>query len=267
MKSQPLLVMIALTTVWFGCASLCAEQPAIDPALRQASHDYTNFISEQCSKEIKPDLLQFTLPEATLAEAKKSNDAVVAAAKGRDDIAKAAMLGFEAYRYAVKNLPLRKQERKPPQDPTLAAFMATNQAGITEGQIMKCLLVMHLRLGKFFGESIHTEEQVMANADLDLDAPIPGIAPAPQASDNKTDEAQLKIASDGKLTLDGKLLSGGDLISALKLRKEKAESAGRTLLLTLEGDEETEYKKMEEALDAAAKAGVSNLTFQAPSPK
>jgi len=246
-------------------APLHAGDAVPSPEALKAFSEFTFFLNQEFTRAAQDGTL-LGPPETTLPEARKRCDALVAAAKDRKDIADAAQLTLQAYTYVVTNRALAKAQRKAPEDKNLADLMALNQAGPTEGQMMKCCQVMLVRLAKHFGKPSFTEEQVMARKDVDFRSlVIPSTSPAENAGEKALSIA-VAVATDGSLKLNDKALPKQELVAALKKLKTEVAADGKEVQLTLYVDGLSKYERVIEVLDAATQAGVTNVTFQAVAP-
>ena len=263
-RSLPALALFAAC-----CAPLHAADAVPGPEMQKAFGEFTSFLNEAFTRIGRSGIGDFAQLETKLPEAKKRCDALIATAKDRKDIADAATLTLEAFRYVAANFARPKAERKAPENKILADILARNKAGPTEGQMMKCYQIALVRLTKHFGKPSLTEEQVMAREDIDFGSPaLPGHPPAPEAGRaEQFDESSVTVAADGSVTLNERPLPKKDLLAAFKKLKAAAEAQGQDVFLSLYAAKAAKYEVVTEILDAAAKAGVKNITFVVADPE
>ena len=253
-----------------GSASLHAGEAVPGTEMQKAFGEFASLLNQSFTRMAGSGLADFSQLDNKLPEAKKCCDALIAAAKGREDIAAAATLTLEAFNYLAANGSLPKAERKPPENKILAGILPQNKAGLTEGQMIKCYLIALVRLTKYFGKPSHTEQEVMALEDLDFATSLlpshpPAAADAARAE--QFDESTVRMAADGSVTLNDKPLPQKDLVAAFEKLKADARAQGQEVFLCFYAAEAAKYETLTLVLDAAAKAGVKNITFAVDEPE
>ena len=254
-------IIVALFLIFH--APLQAGDAVPSPEALNAFNEFTSFLNKEVTRTAQSGI-SLGPSASTLPEARKRCYALIAAAKGRKDIADAARMTLQAYSYVVTNWSLAKAHRKVPEDKVLADLMALNQSGPTEGQMMKCYQVALIRLTQHFGKPSITEDEVMRLKDVDF-ASI--VTPMPSPAENARGKAlpaeiTVAVAADGSLKLNDKALTKQELVVALTELKAGAKASGQEILLTISADGRSKYERVTEVLDAASQAGVTDVAFQ-----
>lgn len=161
---------ILALVAWMAGAAGCAHVSSpVNSELQSAAAAYAGYFAQIFAEVQKSGARPFPPPE-TLPEVEKRYNDVVAAADGRADVKQAATLWRDAFGYAMESLQLPKEKRGLPDDMELAKLLGNKQGEITEGRILKCLMIAEVRFVNLFGKSPVTESQVQADPDIDFSA-------------------------------------------------------------------------------------------------
>jgi hypothetical protein len=246
-------------------AQSCDPPPLSKEELREPILAYVAYwtaIFEEAAKSGIPSPISVYSTER-VPEATKRCDAVVRAATDRKSIQTSAKLVLTAYAYVCENIRLAKDQRKDPEDADVAALLGKPANGLTEGALTKCFLIAYVRFLAAAGvKTLITEKQVRDRPDLDFDV-FGRASPEPAAKMKDVDDVTLHIAADGAIKVDGKVVSNVELDKSLSALVTRAEQRKHKLLITLQTDEQAKYERIEEVMNALAKAGIGNVSFTA----
>jgi|GEM_PF-6786938 len=253
--------------------SLHADEAVPTPEMQKAFIDFSSFLNQSFTKATASGIFPTVLAESSLPEARKRCAVLVAAAKDRNDIASAATLTLDAFSYLVSNIEIGREQRKAPENKALANLVAFDKSGLSEGQMIKCFFLAHLRLGKYFGPQLVTEEEIMAQKDFDSVDLFSRHKPHNQTDSTKNEasmdetyvESEVTVSANGSMTLNDKAIIKQNLVSALKKLKTDAEAKGEKVLLTFIIPEVTN-DMVHELQDAAYKAGINDVSFGKKTP-
>jgi hypothetical protein len=253
--------VFAVVSTRDAAAQSCDPPPITKEELRQAAMDFFKYWAEMFPKDDSGTLgLSLIFDKGRLPQATKKCDRVVEAAGNRKEIGAAARLVVSSYAYACDNFGKDKAKRERPTEAAVAGLLGELSNGITEGALMKCFYLAHVRLQIALGmKPVVSEAEVQAAPDLDWDKIMSGIATAPQVPNESVDEHVIHIKKEGGLELDGKDVKQTDLAKVLnELAKKKRKAR---LLVTLQTDEQAKYEWITTVMDALTKAGITNVTF------
>lgn len=249
----------------YAIAQTVSPSPAMTPELRDASFVFAKYWADSFDALIKvmsesgiPNPRKL-FPKDAIPSAKKALDALIIHTKERPDIQDAALLILSAYEYASDNIVLAKDKRRPTKNAKLAELLGAYPDGITEGYLVKNIMIARMRFNKLVEIPAMTEEQVKAMPDFDYyrEVKLPGARPAKQSP--LSNEHHVEIKKNGSILLDGKSVSLDDLPDSLTKLKTKQGETG--ISVSLKTNKAVKYARVKEIMVAIGKAGVERVTF------
>jgi len=252
---------IAALGMWLLVSAADAEErPPLKPELQQAGKEYLGYLGWLFQEAARSGIgLPFDSLRA--AEVKKRCAAVIKEAPNEPQVRDAAQLLLDAYQYATENFAKPKEGRKKPSSRALADLLADNKDGLTEGCMMRAIVLAELRFGKTMGFPVMDEKAVRAMDLPDADLSVLRELPADSKKATDFDEITLKLDAKGIVQIQGKVVAKEKIIRTLQDLKFDAEKRHRKISVLIKTGEQTRYGDITGVLDQLAKAQIENVTF------
>lgn len=182
----------------------------------------------------------------------------------RQDIADAATLQLEAFKYTRENLSRERAKRTKPSDAKLQELYGENAAGVTDGFLLKGFQISTLRFSRLLGPTHITEKEIRAMEDFDLQDALARARTAEALADNDNDiqEHIIRVKNDDTLRFDDTKLKTIDELKALLPEKiSRAAKVGKAIRITLEADEQAKYNHIVDVMNVLAAVEITNVTL------
>jgi biopolymer transport protein ExbD len=243
----------------------CAPALGADDEVVVAARAYQTFWVKAYEECMKSAVEPFPSAEIIPGAEKLCQDVVKKAVEHkRQDIADAATLQLEAFKYTRENLSRERAKRTKPSNAKLQELYGENATGVTDGFLLKGFQISTLRFNRLLGSTHITEKEIRAMEDFDLQDALAGARPADAQAGNGKDiqEHVIRVKNDDTLRLDGtKIETVDELKAPLQERISRAAKVGKTVRITLGTDEQAKYNRVVDVMNILAAVKITNVTF------